>query len=627
MINEEQIKYYADQYYQGNEIIPDEEYDALIDQLRKENPKSKLLPENQGITGSDLKGIDKEYKLDISMGTLEKCNTDSQFKEWWSKHPHSDIVIQSKIDGCGTYLHYENGKFKYARSRGNGEYGLDLTDKLLAIGIPQQINVDTGIINIRGEILLKRSIWKEHFSDTKNPRNCVAGLMGRKDIDPKFKYLTFIAYDVFDSENRNIDNSELNKIEFLKSNNFETPECKHNLSLEEIKKWKDSIDTVNSEIPADGVVIKQNKTDKNDLMRHTPLNNIAYKPNLQSAVSTIRKIIWQLQGRYLSPVAIIDPVELEGTTVQRASLANINKMNEKGVYVGAEAVVTKHGMIIPYIDLIINPKKNGFEIPTKCPRCETDLIVNSSGIPECPNKDCVAKTEHQFGRIFEILKVKAAGPAFIEKAAAVCNNMENSFRTLISFISINDVNSFNEWAGGINGEKILKQLREYINTKDKLANKQITTAQYLALFDWPGLSVKQFEKIENLTLDKFFKYIKSELININGIGDEIANEIISFRESMKDQIIDISNFFNIINIEEKKNMDELQTICFTGACPGYTRNQLTEMCSGKFRVVDSVTKDLNILACADPNSGSSKLQKAAKNGTKVISYNELLEML
>lgn len=114
MINEEQIKYYANQYYQGNEIISDEEYDALIDQLRKENSRSKILPENQGITGSDLKGIDKEYKLDISMGTLEKCNTDTQFKEWWSKHSHSDIVAQSKIDGCldgDTILETSEGNF------------------------------------------------------------------------------------------------------------------------------------------------------------------------------------------------------------------------------------------------------------------------------------------------------------------------------------------------------------------------------------------------------------------------------------------------------------------------------------------------------------------------------------
>lgn len=97
---EQKIQKYADDYYQGNEQISDAEYDALIDQLRKESPNSKLLPENQGIAGSDLKGVGKKYKLDITMGTLAKCNTDEQFKEWWSKHPHNDIVCETKLDGC-----------------------------------------------------------------------------------------------------------------------------------------------------------------------------------------------------------------------------------------------------------------------------------------------------------------------------------------------------------------------------------------------------------------------------------------------------------------------------------------------------------------------------------------------
>lgn len=618
---EQKIKEYADQYYQGNEQISDEEYDVLIDELRKENPESNLLPENQGIAGSDLKGVDKKYKLDITMGTLAKCNTDEQFEKWWNKHQHDDIVCELKIDGNGQMLHYENGKFMYARSRGDSEYGLDTTKIFDYVDIPKSISITfTG--SIRGELVLKRSVWKKHFPDTKNPRNAAAGLTGRLDSKDA-KYLTFIAYDVFDN-NDNVDQTEENKLVFLYANSFNIPENKLNPTFDEIKVWKDSIDTANAEIPCDGIVIKQNKVDKDDLMRVTPENNVAYKPNLQTAVSTIKNIKWQLQGRYLSPLAIIEPVELEGTTVVRASLANVNKMNEKGVYIGAKVMVSKHGMIIPAIDSVINPKQNAFEIPEVCPRCGNKLVVNESGFPECLNEECIAKVEHQFSRFFDILGIKAAGPAFIEKAAATCGNMSFAFRTLLSFTSIDDKVTFNEWAGGINGEKILKQLREYITTITK-EPKVITVAQFCAMFDYPHLSTKQFEKIPDFSLTKALTNIPyEELKRIDGIGDELADQITTFLSVYHDKIEDVSHFFNIEDIKKEESDNSLSTICFTGACPGYSRSQLTEMCKGKYTVVNSVTKDTAVLACEDPSSGSSKLQKAVKNGTKIISYDELL---
>lgn len=346
---ETKIKALADSYYQGNEQISDEEYDALIDQLRRESPKSKLLPENQGITGSDLKGISKKYKLDITMGTLAKCNTDEQFKEWWSKHNHNDIVCELKIDGNGQYLHYENGNFKYARSRGNGSIGEDTTSIFNKIVIPKKIKNFTG--NIRGELFLKRSVWEKYFSDTKNPRNCAAGLVQRLDSEDA-KYLSFIAYDVFD-DNSIVDKKESFKLTFLKDAGFEVPENKINPSFEEIKVWKDSIDTVNSEVPCDGIVIKQNNVNRDDLMRRTPKNNVAYKPNLQIAVTKVIDIEWSLSGRYLSPVAIVEPVELEGTTVQRASVSNINIMEELGIEIGSTVEIKKSGMIIPYIIKVV----------------------------------------------------------------------------------------------------------------------------------------------------------------------------------------------------------------------------------------------------------------------------------
>lgn len=634
---EQKIKDYADQYYQGNEQISDEVYDALINELRLETPDSVLLPENQGIAGSDLKGISKKYKLPVTMGTLAKCNTDDQFKEWWDKHSHNDIVCELKIDGNGVLLEFEDGVLIKAYSRGDGVYGEDRTNKVFNIlkrdKNPTKGNVAKGFYGwIRGEIYMKRTTFDTHFKDSsyKNPRNLTAGILGRDD-NKNCEFLSLIAYDIFVSPKNEIGNSmvetEQAKLNFLQQYKYYVPDYEVNPSFEELKEWKNSLDTSKTEIPIDGIVIKQNKVDREDLMKITPSNNVAYKPNLQTAISTILDIDWQLQGRYLSPLAIIEPVELEGTTVSRASLANINKMNEKGVYIGAKVMVSKHGMIIPAIDSVLEPKQNAFEIPKVCPRCGSELVVNDSGFPECKNEGCIAKVEHRLMRFFSLLDIKVAGPAFIKKAAEACQNSTDDLGLVLEYARENNKDVFKSWAGGINGEKILKQVRDFIKTDENSNPKSVSVAQFCAMFDWPHLSTKQFEKIPDFNIEKVFIGLTfEELEKVDGIGVEIAKSMRDFFAENHDKIVNLSKYFNF---EARKDVvdSNLPSICFTGTCPSYSRKDLAEKCKNKYNVVDSVTKDLDILACADPNSGSSKLQKAAKNGTKVISYIELLQTL
>lgn len=629
---EQKIKEYADQYYQGNEQISDSEYDALIIQLRKENPKSDLLPENQKVAGSDIKGISTKYKLPVTMGTLNKCNSDEELKEWWSKHPHNNIVAELKLDGNGILLEFKNDEFVKAYSRGDAIYGEDRTKQMNIILNREKIAFNRNKIVdfdgwIRGEVILRRDIFNKHFKDKgyKNPRNMVAGLLGRESFSEEdreaLRACEFIAYDVFLSENadfktfNSVVDTEQHKLTFLVVNSFQVPDYKNNPTLEDIIEWKNSIDTATANVPCDGIVIKQNSVNKEDLMKVTPDNNVAFKPNLQTAVSTIKEIKWQLKGRYLSPLAIIEPVELEGTTVVKASLANINKMNEKGVYIGAKVIVSKHGMIIPAIDSVLDPKKNAFEIPRVCPVCGKDLIINDSGFPECINESCLAKQEHQVIRALAILDVKVAGAAFVKNWVKNGNGMIDLFYKGRS--------EFFRAAGGINGDKIYDQIQKYVKKE-----KTITISQLLAMFDYPHLSTKQFEKIPRLSLERVIEGISfDELKKVDGIGNSLAEEIIKFFNQAKENIIKLSKYFKIEeNINASLN-NNLLTICFTGTCPNYSRKELTEKCKDKYIVVDSVTKDLNILACADPNSGSSKLQKAAKNGTKVISYEELLKTL
>lgn len=611
---ETKIKNFADSYYQGKEEISDSEYDALIEELRKENPSSSLLPENQGIAGSDLKGVSKKYKLDITMGTLAKCNSDAQFKEWWDKHNHSDLVTELKIDGNGAFLHYENGEFKYSRSRGNGEYGEDNTEKLKAIKIPLNISDDFSG-NIRGEVVMTRTTFSTYFKGQKNPRNTAAGIMGRLGITDCDK-LEFIAYDVFDNNNV-FDKTEMAKISFLQKNNFQVPEYKQNLTFEEIVDWKNSLDTVNSEIPIDGIVIKQNVVSKEDLMRHTPLNNVAFKPNLQMAVSTLENISWQMKGRYLSPVAIITPVELEGTTVSRASLANISIIKKLGAYVGAKVYVKKSGMIIPQIVKVDNPNPSWINSnhPTNCPACNTFLTLNESGILECSNENCSLKSSHQIKKFLKVFGIKGAGDSFIK----ALEDDGKDLKWLINNCYNTDEKVLNTYAGGINGEKIFKQIKS-------LFAREISPSEFLAIFDAKLFDKKRLDLLGDRTLDELLSLNKSQILKVKGFSEITADAYLKFISEFSSEISELRNYFKF-GTKEKKEMGD-KTVVFTGTCPNYKRKDLMELAEKNgFIVQDSVTTKTNLLVCADPNSGSSKLQKAKKNGTEIMSYEEFLKNL
>ena len=164
---------------------------------------------------------------------------------------------------------------------------------------------------------------------------------------------------------------------------------------------------------------------------------------------------------------------------------------------------------------------------------------------------------------------------------------------------------------------------------------QISAAKFLATFDAPLLDEKRFLMFGEKTLDELIRLSllgKEALLAFKGIADKIADTYLDFFNKNADEIIALRQYFTFASVYTKIEIENkgeekmsMPTICFTGACPGYTRSQLTGLCRGRYDVKDTVTKDLDYLACADPNSGSLKLQKASKNGTKIISYTELLE--
>lgn len=607
------IQMAANAYYKdGSSPYSDEEFDEMMEELKETQPDSELL--KNGVQ-EELKGVSKKYKLEHTMGTLTKCMDESSFIKMWNTHcKERDVVIQKKIDGAGVLLHYENGKLVQALSRGNTEYGEDLTENISKIQgeYPVVLNIDNFTGYIRGEFFMLRSVFDKYFKEAaKNPRNMAAGIIKRKDGSDCDK-LSFIAYDLWDGVH---DSKEIEKLEFLKNSGFKVPMWWSGCYPEDVIEIRNNLKT-EDEIPCDGLVIKQNIVNEEDLQRKTPMHNFAFKPSPSIRITKVKNIIWQLAGSYFSPVAIIEPVELCGTTVERASVANVNIMNELGIYIGASVAVKKAGEIIPsVVEVVSKKKKNAFEVPTVCPVCGGKVEVNDSGIPVCVNTLCPRKVSHRFAKMFDILGVKGAGDAFI-------SYMEEKGITVSDFFEIiarKDEETLNRFAGGINGGKILKQMI-------KVLSKPISTAKFLAIFDYKGFDEKKL-KLINKPLDEMFKLTFEDLVKIDGFAEKTASLFLSFMHDCKDEIEDLKHYFIIEDAKVSDGKLNGLSFCFTGAAckPRSVLQQIVEENGGV--VKSGVAKGLSYLVSDDKDSSSSKMVKAKSLNIPVISSMEFLKMV
>lgn len=265
---------------------------------------------------------------------------------------------------CGLEFVFENGKLKQAITRGNGFEGLDRTEIVKEIykynGLADQIirNGKPYTGSVRGEMIMYKRDFESNFAGQyANGRNLVAGMMNRKFSDmtaedkSSLQYIHFIAYDALDKDTDFITQTQL--MGWLEQY-FEVPNWKTVETVDRavISEWRDNVR--NMAYDCDGIVIKADIIDRADRQERTPSRDIAVKPALDVAVSKVRKIAWDQSGSYLAPVAEIDPVQLEGTTVSRASLSNLNVMKKLGIEIGKTVVVVKKGLVIPGIIKVLD---------------------------------------------------------------------------------------------------------------------------------------------------------------------------------------------------------------------------------------------------------------------------------
>lgn len=352
---EEKIKHYQKAYYNGNEEISDAEFDELWETLESNYPNSPLL------AGVGQDSVTNKIKHIMVMGSLYKFNTEEGLRDWVRKESIVfPVQVSCKIDGNSCELQYKDGKLLHAVTRGDSVFGEDITSKALGMNtIPNSIPC-TDMLAIRGEIVMNKDLFEKKYSqDFKNPRNLTAGLLKNESF-VDYNDLRFIAYDMLNT-NRTCA-TELEKAQTLESYGFDVVESTYCNSVEEIIAYRSTRNPRDREYAIDGLVLKQNTVDPEDLKEIRPKKQHAFKWGTSFEETILTDIEWHMQGSTLTPIAIFNEIFIDGSLVHKATLHNLNFIQRLDLEIGDRIGITKFGEIIPgiAINLSKNIKNNNY---------------------------------------------------------------------------------------------------------------------------------------------------------------------------------------------------------------------------------------------------------------------------
>lgn len=623
------IKRYQKSYYNDEGEISDAEFDKLWDELKTLDPENEILKK----VGADSGNFPKLQHI-MPMGSQEKAATPEQFLSWAKKHIYSEYLVEYKLDGASLELQYVHGILQHAVTRGDGSIGDEITENakkmngVLTALVDSQGKVIDYTGGVRGEVIMTHSVHKEKFSDKANCRNAANGLMKRKD-GKGCEYLKLIVYDALSSSQEQPFSDEEEKVLWLKKLGFNVCPLFIVKSAEEVIDLRVHIMEERSKIEfdIDGLVIKERRIDISDASRNRPDRQIAFKFSLEEAVSTLKDVEWSINGGTYTPVAVFDEVSLNGTMVQRASLANPDTMRSLGVKIGCKVVVVKRGEIIPKIERAIHEnvaeEKEVF-IPTVCETCGTKLLDEGSRL-FCPNKKCKKRVFHQIEKWVSVVRIRDLGETLLNE---LFKSGKITCITDLYSLTEEDLTPFFLNEESIASEK--KSLGAQKVVKSIQGRKKMPLSVFSSGFDIEGASEASMEKLVFAgfnTLQKLLSMTEEQCAEVYGFAETMAKIIVEGLNENKDEMLYLSQ--NIIKITEENsgNLSGL-SFCFTGELHSMKRSQAEEIVKANGgSCKSSVTKDLSYLVTNDVKSGSSKNVKAEKLGIPVINEEQFLSLI
>ncbi|MDR0314223.1 MAG: NAD-dependent DNA ligase LigA [Treponema sp.] len=626
------IKKYQKSYYDGEAVISDAEFDLLWDELKNLDPDNALLKKVGG-TGkkpavgevTDTDGFPKARHI-IPMGSQDKAANPAEFLAWAGKIKPKSFVTQFKLDGASLELQYDKGRLKAAVTRGDGVYGDEITANARAMKVPEKLKaVFSG--GIRGEVVMLHEVWNKKYSDKANCRNAANGIMRRKD-GIGCEDLCFIAYDASVPGDDNFFTDEIKKIRWLTDQGFSTAETKEFKTPEEVIAFREEIVEKRKDLALDidGLVIKDRIIDMTDLRRDRPERQIAFKFDLETAFSILRKVEWSESGATYTPIGIVDSVRIAGTTVQRANLNNPGLLRAMGLRIGSGVTVVKRGEIIPKIEglapegAIEEPvEKQDIEYPSICSSCGSKLEDAGTRL-FCPNNSCPKRLHHRLEKWVSILDIRELGVKLLAQLFE-----SNRVRHIPDLYTLNEkeLAAF-ERMGDLSAAKVIRHIR---------TKRELSLAVFIAGFDFEGVGELIVEKAVTEgfdTLEKLRNASVNDLASVYGLGEITARVIVSGLEECKAEMGEVLSY-GIISIAAPDRQDlhlKGKSFCFTGELKTMKRNEAEEKVKSLGgSAKNSVVKELSYLVTNDPESGSSKNRKATDLGIPIIDEKAFLALL
>ena len=623
---EKLIVRYQNSYYNGESEIPDADFDRLWDELKSLDPSNPILHK----VGADSGNFEKAPHV-MPMGSQEKAANPEEFLEWAKKHDYSEYLVEYKLDGASLELQYKNGKLLRAVTRGDGTIGDVITDNAVKMkGVVKTLSSDFSG-GIRGEVIMTHQVHKNLYSDKANCRNAANGLMKRKDGEGS-ENLTLIVYDVWATDGEQPFKDEEGKLDFLRSNGFETVPLAIVESADDVIAYRERVMEMRKSLDydIDGLVIKERAVNHEDASRDRPEHQIAFKFSLEEAVSVLREVEWGETGSTYTPVAVFDPVELNGTTVRRASLVNTNLINSLDLKIGSHVVVVKRGEIIPKIISVVpsleNEKLSEIGIPCKCGTCGSDLVDEGTRL-FCPNKSCSKKVLHQLLKWVSVVDIRDLGETLVTQLfnTSLVKSISDIYKLTVEKLTpyFLDAESIESGKKSLGAEKVYASIQ---------GHRKISLAKFIAGFDIEGIGETVVETLMSegySTLDKMMVATEAEIANVYRFAEILAHTFVSGIHENKDEMLALVND-GTITLVQGENTGSLAglSFCFTGELKTMKRADAQNMVKEKGGTVkSSVVKGLSYLVTNDTTSGSSKNKKAAELGVPVINEEEFLALV
>lgn len=642
---EEINKHNYNYYVLDNPTISDKEWDKLYDRLLKlEKETNIVLPNSPTLrVGGDPLDSFEKYPHKVKLYSLDKCQTKKELKSWIDnvkkQYPKANFTTEYKFDGLSLVCTYKNGFFVSAGTRGNGSVGENVTEQAKTIKtVPLQIKFKGELI-VQGEAMITLSNLQKFNENTqeqlKNARNAAAGALRNKDPKQTAKRnLDWFAYTIHYAENKSFE-TQAEMMDFLKDNGFNIGDYfKVCNTTEEIFNELDYVEKIKSSenILMDGVVIRLNNIPAREKFGFTakfPKWAMAYKFEAQEITSILKNVIWQV-GRTgkLTPIAEIEPVELAGANIKRATLNNMGDILKKQVQIGSRVFIRRSNEVIPEIlGLAENlPHSKKIVQPIICPSCGSKLVEIGANLfclnhDNCPEQiiDKLTNFASKEGMNIEGLSISTV------------TKLYNTFK----------INKFYELYEMTGQEFML--LEGFETKKGKRANhiiisleesKKVTLDHFIYALGIGEVGTKTAKDLADafITFDNLKSASYEQILDIYNIGEVVAKNVYDYFHN-NENLDEINKLFaNGITIIDKPKSQVRTTIfnkkivVLTGTMQSYSREDAKNLLQNLgAEVTNSISKKTDFLICG--KSAGGKLAKAKELNIKILNEQEFLNYI